>query len=48
MMVDFIINTSSLKENIFLAVDVYNDAASSALHEFSQQHLYDEVPICEY
>ena len=30
-------------ENLFYILDIYNDAAQSALYEYNQQYLYDEI-----
>jgi cytoplasmic FMR1 interacting protein len=32
-----------LMENVLFVMDIYNDAASTALHRLQQQHLYDEI-----
>jgi cytoplasmic FMR1 interacting protein len=43
IMTNFLINTPSMKENVFFPFDVYNDAGSRALVDLKQQYLYDEV-----
>ena len=46
ILTDYLISNSnslSTKANIFYAMDLYNDAAASALSSLSQQYLYDEV-----
>src|SRR5690348_15222022 len=40
---EFLINTPSMKENIFFPIDIYNDAAAQALYGLKQQFLYDEI-----
>eukprot|EP00462_Mataza_sp_D1_P024883 CAMPEP_0175130372 /NCGR_PEP_ID=MMETSP0087-20121206/5972_1 /TAXON_ID=136419 /ORGANISM="Unknown Unknown, Strain D1" /LENGTH=1456 /DNA_ID=CAMNT_0016412587 /DNA_START=59 /DNA_END=4425 /DNA_ORIENTATION=+ len=43
IMTDFLINTPSMKENMFFPLDIYNDAGSKALTVLRQRHLYDEI-----
>lgn len=43
IMTNFLIETPSMKENVFFPFDVYNDAGSHALVVLKQQFLYDEV-----
>jgi cytoplasmic FMR1 interacting protein len=43
ILTEFLINTPAAKENIFFAIEIYNDAAHGALTRLEQQHLYNEV-----
>jgi cytoplasmic FMR1 interacting protein len=43
LLVDYVINTATMKENIFFPMDIYNDAATTSLNHLRQQFLYDEV-----
>lgn len=43
ILTQYLIESPSMKENMFYPMDIYNDAASSALYGLKQQFLYDEV-----
>lgn len=42
-MTEFVINTPTLKENIFYLMDIYNDAASRAL-----QYVFPQWFLCSF